>query len=255
MTETKEDSNKEWKGFRPTAYRLDIGKVAGLGLTSVERSSADNKDVETPITMKEAIQSCFSATIKEIGESIGVGTSELLVTEVTTETGELVFGGPEFNQDVLKALLDLRKDRVNGFEASWFWYDHYWGVTDATEYSCNIFFVVHKDKIVHEFVSFAGHRESGFDPSVFTAADSWRSTWSAAAWVRFWYRKFYQETQTGQVMVLRGDEPELYHFPQGRWRQDVALGLLFHQMTRINAVLWVVVVLIALLGGILLWKL
>ena len=39
----------------------------------------------------------------------------------------------------------------------------------------------------------------------------------------FWYRKFYSETRTGQLMVLRPDEPILYYYerPQAPARDIV----------------------------------
>ena len=36
------------------------------------------------------------------------------------------------------------------------------------------------------------------------------------AQVSFLYRKFYRETETGQLTVLREDAP-VYHYPEGRW--------------------------------------
>ena len=34
----------------------------------------------------------------------------------------------------------------------------------------------------------------------------------------YWYRKFYTETMTGQLMVLRPDEPILYHYERQQTR-------------------------------------
>jgi len=36
------------------------------------------------------------------------------------------------------------------------------------------------------------------------------------AWTRVWYRKFYRETQAGQLMTLRPDAPALCHYPEGQ---------------------------------------
>ena len=63
---------------------------------------------------------------------------------------------------------------------------------------------------------------STINDHVFVSDDSdfiWRndSHWREA-WARFWYRKFYTETRTGQLMVLRPDEPTLYQFPRSQVR-------------------------------------
>jgi hypothetical protein len=83
------------------------------------------------------------------------------------------------------------------------------------------FFVVYNDRIVRERMSLFDSHDSGFNPSIF-AYDDRHDVWeNDTAWRdasdRFWYRRFYQETRTGQLMVLRSDAPELYHLPEGRW--------------------------------------
>jgi hypothetical protein len=72
------------------------------------------------------------------------------------------------------------------------------------------FFIVCDNKIVEESLEFRDYPESGFDPSVFLPDDDepWRQ-----AWVRFWYRKFYTQSEFGQLMGLRPDAPELYYYP------------------------------------------
>jgi hypothetical protein len=79
---------------------------------------------------------------------------------------------------------------------------------------------VHGQKVVSERVTFSDSPGYELDPSVFERVDDlselclgdkgWRD-----AEVRFWYRKFYRETVTGQLMVLRSDEPLLFHYPEG----------------------------------------
>lgn len=36
----------------------------------------------------------------------------------------------------------------------------------------------------------------------------------------YWYRRFYTETLTGQLMVLRPDEPTLYHYERAQTRDN-----------------------------------
>jgi hypothetical protein len=59
-------------------------------------------------------------------------------------------------------------------------------------------------------VSFSDYHENGFDSAVFVSGDDSNSIWMhETGWwearTRFWYRKFYAETRTGQLMMLRPD--------------------------------------------------
>jgi hypothetical protein len=47
--------------------------------------------------------------------------------------------------------------------------------------------------------------------------------WDVAQ-AKFWYRKFYSETRTGQLMWLRPDNPVLF-FYEGRTAPDIMAGL------------------------------
>jgi hypothetical protein len=229
---------KEWEGFRPTMYWLNAPRVRGLGLIRVERTAA-GEELATPVTMGDALDTACSQTITDIGWPKEGGP---LLTQVTTETGELIFDGPQFNQGVLKLLLKFRQERIDPIDASWFWYDARSCMDEPME--SYKFFVVYDDRIVREEVSFVDHGGSGFDPSILRAADVWLSPagWTNEkewldAQIRFWYRKFYQETKTGQLMVLRTDEPELYHFPEGRSRPDSTLNLLQDQLGKTHSML------------------
>lgn len=165
------------------------------------------------------------------------------------------------------ALLELRRDGCgHALYAEWFWYDSDHPTEDlAYSYA---FFVVCNDKIVSERVSFVDRRDSGFDPSAFEAADEsqpvWRShpDWQGAL-TQYWYRKFYRETRTGQLMVLRPDAPTLHYYPEGRWnigglaRTGIAKALnlsplesvgdrLQWQLIKIQYLLWAIILLLAL---------
>jgi hypothetical protein len=72
---------------------------------------------------------------------------------------------------------------------------------------------------IRERVSFSNY--SGLDPSVFQTLDDGAPSWTNSkgwreAYTRFWYRKFYTETRTGQMMTLRSDEPKLYDYQPKR---------------------------------------
>jgi hypothetical protein len=272
------DPKSEWERFRPTAYGLDPERVYKLPVIRVSLNPAGHED-ETPTTLGEVLASLAD---QQVGDTC-VG----LRMTIGTAAGETLLRGPLFNHQVLEALLELRKDGIEGFEAQWFWYK-----SAVHTYS---FFLVHNQKIVRERMSFINSRDSGFDPSVFKELyrydahrkevvareaaveesrtipemlfvwmdrlfgagldrdDPWfvEDGWVDAE-VRFWYRKFYQETQTGQIIVLRSDEP-LYYYPEGRWRPDVALRLLQNQLRKTNSAVWLLVFL-AMVAVILLWR-
>jgi hypothetical protein len=227
MKTTLSDPHKKWGGFRFTAYWLDMGKILALPLT--QRRQVDGKTEEIPTTLGEIYKSLADRR---------VAVEDVLEIEITTDTEELIFAGPPFTREMLCKLLELRNDGANPFSTHWFWYDWDWNTSVQESYS---FFVVCEDRIVKECVSFSDSTGNGFDPSLFRAQDdSVPSGWSSeTAWTkantRFWYRKFYAETRTGQMMVLR--KPELSE----RWNLNTTERLL----RKIYVLLWV---LIALLG-------
>jgi hypothetical protein len=68
---------------------------------------------------------------------------------------------------------------------------------------------------VRERVAFSDYHGSGFDPDVFKTDDHSNAIWfNDRAWtesrVRLCYKRFYSETQIGQLMLLRDDEPEIF---------------------------------------------
>lgn len=99
------------------------------------------------------------------------------------------------------------------------------------------------DKIVREIVNFTDRPKSGFDPSIFgnVVYRNWShdADWKKAK-ERYWYTKFYEETRTGQLMVLRPDKPELHCYAKGR---DNIQSLL----SQVRILLWLLIVLIGLL--------
>ena len=71
---------------------------------------------------------------------------------IATNSENQEYRGPSFNCQVLRELLQLKKEGVEPFSALWFWYDSDSCMEDPHEsYS---FFVVYGDKIVREEISF-----------------------------------------------------------------------------------------------------
>jgi hypothetical protein len=198
---------KQWEGFRFAAYSLDSKKIWALPLV---KKPAKEQTEQTSTTVGDVYESL-------VNQHFEIEPFSILGVRVTTDTEKLEFKGPQFNCDVLGELLRLTKDGINPFSAQWFWYDEDSCRDEPNEiYS---FFVVYQDKIVSERVSFSDYHGNGFDPDIFKwdegHDDIWRndSDWMEAT-TRLWYRRFYSETRTGQLMVLRPDEPILYHYPR-----------------------------------------
>jgi hypothetical protein len=235
MQQTYSRPRKEWEGFRPVAYSLH--KAWDLPLTQL-RGEGDQR-LENATTVGEVVSSLSDKQIQKIESS--------LTTEITTAEGTVVLKGPSFNREVAEVLLNLQKNGMNYFEAQFFWYDkdH---VSDDLMASYK-FFVVHKNAIVREQVSFCDYSDSGFDPSIFESNEESRPIWMNEpewdeAWARYWYRKFYTETQTGQLMVLRPDAPILFHYECSQDRH-LSTALLLVTAARSYHLLWVIVPLMA----------
>jgi hypothetical protein len=258
LKHTRAHPEKPWEGFHATRYRL-ASRVTDLPLSHVI-ATQDGRQKEVPITLGAAlVEGGWSGepskvAVRQVESDHIVGGPILFGTKVTTETGEVVFGGASFSRELLEILLDLAQAGINGFEVSWFWHDSDWSV-DSDVYS---FFLVHDNSIVRERVCLFDSHDSGFDPTVLQSDDHADPIWSdEQAWseasTRFWYRRFYQETPTGRLMVLRPDEPVLHHYPEGRWRPELAFAFLQVRLARIELALWLIAVL-AVCAVFLLWR-
>ncbi len=232
MQKTYSKPNKEWEGFRPAAYNLN---KKAWELPLIQISGEGDQKQERATTVVEVLRSLEAKQIQ--------GIESVLTTKITTEQGVMVLGGPSFNRSVVEAFLNLQKDGINPFETRWFWYDED-HVTDdlMARYS---FFVVHKEAIVREAVSFTDYSDGGFDPSVFESDKDSRPIWRNhpewdEAWTRYCYKKFYTETRTGQLMVLRPDEPILYHYERPQTR-SIERELQFVTLLKTYRLLWLAI--------------
>ena len=64
-----------------------------------------------------------------------------------------------------------------------------------------------------------------------------------------WYQKFYSESRTGQLMLLRDDEPQLYGQKNNRGPDTPTLvaSTTLKLLTRTHALLWVLIILVGLI--------
>lgn len=201
---------KEWEGFRFATYSLDSKKAWELPLTKKYKKEEKTEEIST--TVGEAYKSLAEQPFE-------IEPYSVLGVQITANNDKVEFKGPAFNCQVLEALLLLRKDGINPFSSLWFWYESDSCRDDPHE--SYRFFVVHSDKIVRESLSFSDYHGNGFDPDIFVPEEESDFIWfNDADWsearTRFWYRKFYSETRMGQLMVLRPDEPILYHYPRAQ---------------------------------------
>lgn len=204
-------SGQPWSGFRPVMYKLDWKQVGKLSV----KMNATGEEVS--LSVLEAFTQVRDAGVKI--DELEMGTD--LVVKIGAQ--EQRISGPLFNLELLNAILRLHTKGVDAFNARWFWYDSDSVLSRSSQHRYS-FFVVFNDAIVQEDVSFWQSSSSGFDPAVFST-DYWSTDymlysmrhneifWTEAQ-AKFWYNKFYTETKTGRLMVLRPDEPELFYFPK-----------------------------------------
>lgn len=229
----------KWDGFEPYSYSLDFGKIEKLSLT-------DSKTGKQ-ITIGQILAAFQDETVK-----VDDRTLEL---SLKSTTKELVLKGPTFYLELLKIFYRLKDQNLSPFDVSWFYYDSDSAMTEPqTRYS---FFWVAQNRIVEEEVCLFDSLQSGFDPRVLatSAHDKPFFHFDEKAWERasdkYWYRKFYEETRMGQLMLLRPDDPELFYYRKS-WLPRKFAGLsiderLFHihgVLRSIRFGVWMLVILI-----------
>ncbi len=211
----------------PGAYNLDLSAVKNSPLEVNGQLSSFEEVYRT-------LQSAKDLKVPDF--HWGRPTFETDIGEVTVcaQSGEL------FVVYVLVELAELLKDGIDPYRATWFFYDHDTSCDGDPLYT---FFVVHEGKIVREISSFGSSEPLVLKKRV-EDRPIWRSEpYMQEAWEAYWYRKFYTETFRGQLMVLRPDEPTLYHYD--RAPRDVTRDLEFATLIKIYRLLWVAVPLLA----------
>ncbi|HEY6337124.1 MAG TPA: hypothetical protein VIW68_01395 [Candidatus Sulfotelmatobacter sp.] len=189
----------------------------------------------------EAYYLLRDSRIKEIRAGRSVRHPDTYITE----KGDLSVAGEWAALPLLRGFLQLELRGGSPFDAIWFPYGY--DISHDADVS-HTFFVVCDGKIVDEAFSFPDWEPLALERQ--QESELWPSRQHLdIALLRYWYRKFYTETVTGQLMVLRPDDPELYYFPEGRSK---AGELIEAQLFEIRRVLrWVVIgvwALVALVG-------
>lgn len=235
-----------WSGFSPTAYWLG-SKAGELSLTP--RDPEDGWRKQDAITLLALFQELRDSQIQNVGTGYdgALGSHGI---RITTTTGVRVFSGPSFNLEVTKAVLELKRDGISPFETKWFWYDT--GSCAVEPKKQYLFFVVSNDAIVRENISFVDSPASGFDPSVFESLEGAEEFWFNESQLEeaqsaYWYRKFSQETRTGQLMLLRPGKPLVPYFQNESLTVSVASFRVLRQMRNLLIAVVIVLGLIAVL--------
>jgi hypothetical protein len=211
----------------PGAYHLDLARVKNFPL----------KDNGKPSTFDEVYCKLWNAKILKLPEwGWCVATFDTDAGEVTVscETGGM------FVLRILCDLIGLHKEGIDPYLAMWFYYEHDWSRDGDLLHK---FFVVHDGKIVSEYFSLG----QGYPRVLAIHKDNepiWHSwPYRDTASEIYWYRKFYTDTLTGQLMVLRPDEPALFHY--ARAGRDLTRDVEFVTLIKGYRLLWVAVVLLA----------
>jgi hypothetical protein len=207
----------EWNGFEPTGYEVNWSVLMEAPLTEV---TSEGAKVQTtagavlreatphrfpPLNADGSIGETAPRQPCEVKEGPGFAT---MTTPRRTITLHTLGDSTGFAAHLLTTVIEI--DRLVGdhpFHPVFFYYDRDHVTDDAHE----SFFVVNENRFLLDRVSLSRYSGNGFDPHVFRLAfgvdpQTWDSEPDvAAARVRWWYRRFYEETDAGQVTTLRED--------------------------------------------------
>jgi len=243
-------AKQKWQGFGPVAYMLDGKVIDEIPLYMILERTDGGDDTATSTTVQKAFVGLKDKQVEAESFSIGVIAK--------TDSGQERFSGSPFAKNLLYLLVRLHKDGVNPFAATWFFYD-----TDTSQNAatCYTFFLVCDSRIAAEHVSiFRDPGDSNFNPAIFKEPTQgldriWiKDPYRDQAEIASWYRKFYTETKTGQLLLLRPDQPATYFFyPEDRWRIAL-LEILDRRLRRTNALLMALLLLALLALAVWLWR-
>jgi len=215
------------KRLTPGAYTLDLSAAADLPVMV-------NGE---PSTFLAAYYKLSDSKIQEMPERASVREADKYITEA----GLVVLACDWRLLSEMRTLLDLARQGMPPGEVTWFYYDFDWSQDADVSHD---FFVVHRGEVVLEFCNFSSE-----DPRILNRKHDDNPIWHSRpyfdeAFERYWYRKFYSETVTGQLMVLRPDEPTLFHQDRPQTR-DVVKDIERITLIKAYRLLWVVVSLLA----------
>lgn len=207
----------------PGGYSLDLSTISDVPL------SIDGQ----PSTFGEIYCKLRDSKIEKM--------PQLMHDRYVTDKGEIKLSGDWPLLSTMQKLIELTRQGIDPYLVMWFYYDHDISRDADESYT---FFAVHDRKVVMEGCHFSWleplilKRESDNDPI-------WQSQpCFDEAFERYCYRRFYTETVTGQLMVLRPDEPILYHYERPQTR-DALRDVEVVTLVKMYRLLWVAIPLLA----------
>jgi hypothetical protein len=245
--------------FQPTGYQIDWKRVMSAPVQEITEGRS-RRDTTVGEILKEILPHRF-VPIKEgalperqpcsVHDHFGGGMT--LKTPTRSIHLDTLGDGNAASAQFIETLIEL--DCAVGDDVlrpTFFFYDS--DDVRGDVHDSFSFFVVNNGRIVSERVTFSRYRGNGFTADFFKECydDSggiWRSDrFVLAAQVRWWYRKFYEETEAGQLTTLRDDASLYHHVPEWRQRADALLLLQrgTEQLGRIRVLLAGVIVLLVL---------
>lgn len=254
--------------FGPTAHSLSDKLVWDLPVNGPPPGQDRNNSVQ--ITLGQAFKEVLNR-----GQSYDPATASRILSlelesallssdpklKITTASDLYVYGGARFNLQLLKAILSLHQRGYESSGSQWFWFASDSSADYGIERDVYSFFVVTRGEMALEEVHFTGEESHGFNKDVFEppVRDHRGRFWMhdadrEEAWIEYWYRKFYRETLTGQLMVLRPDRPALHHFPEGRWHESNGFIAVADQLLRVRRLLYILVALALTIAVLLLFR-
>ena len=169
----------------PGVYTLDLSEVRNIAL----------KCNGEPSTFGDLYLKLKKLKIERIEGSFRQNT-------YVTDTGTVEVDCDWTVAATMRELIELTQLGVDPYRATWFYYGVDWS-RDAD--ISHTFFAVYDGKIVAEACHFSSE-----EPLILKQQKDDDPIWRShphfdAALAIYWYRKFYTETVTGQLMVLRPD--------------------------------------------------
>lgn len=211
--------------YSPGLYRLDLKNALNLPVKMNGELS----------TFKVAYAKLVKSNIIEMPQPFSFPADEYV-----TDEGPIQVEAEWTIRSEMRMLLDLVRRDIDPFSVMWFYYSRDWS-RDCDE--IHIFFAVYKDKVVLEACSFGSE-----EPLILELDKRDDPVWHSEpdfdeALVTYWYTKFYTETMTGKLMVLRPDEPILYYY-QRPTTKDVMKDIAFVISVKSYKLSWMAVVLL-----------
>jgi hypothetical protein len=212
---------RQWSGFEPGRYRF-------------------NTAWSLPVTIRVGDTPAVATTVGGVVQEFPNGKLEtpygLHGTALVTSKGTTVeITGPSFRIDLIDLFLGLQS-RGLGTNVWLCPYDS--DHVDDDAHASYVFFMVGPSGILDERVRFSDYRGSGFDPDFIERYDDSSHWMNSGAWAHasavYWYRKFYTETTTGQLMRLRDDKPTLHYFTEPGVNVEAQVAGIQRQLVVLN---------------------